>query len=131
MASVELPGIEPLEVFRLGGPLTVFRITKSDQPDDDALLDSFKSNYELGRKPRRAEIKSTPVHMGISVYLALERAADLARALPQIGEYVARVELRPEIGAAFALTAEPGHLTVWGRPLQLRAAIADIVPVGG
>lgn len=96
------------------------------------LLDSFKSNYELGRNPRRAEIDFTPTHMGISVYLALERARQTARAWQHkgIGDYVAEVRLEPEMGAAFALTAEPGHLTLWGRPLQLVRGVVDIVEVG-
>jgi hypothetical protein len=124
-----LPGVDPVTVYRLGEPLEVFRITKSDRPYDPALLDSFKSNYELGRPARHTEIKFTPEHMGLSVYLALDRARDTARAFPRIGEYVALVRLTPESGAAFALTAEPGHLTVWGRALELVAAVADIVPV--
>jgi hypothetical protein len=67
--------------------------------------------------------------MGLSVYLALDRARATARAFPKIGEYVAHVLLTPDTGAAFALTAEPGHLTVWGRALQLVTAVVDIVSV--
>lgn len=124
-----LPGIEPFSVYRVGEAFLVYRITKSDRPYDLVLLDSFKSNYELDRPPRKVEIISTPQHMGISVYTQLERARQTARAFPQIGDFVAEVELGPESGAAFALTAEPGHLTVWGRPLVLVALVTDIVPV--
>lgn len=131
MPPGELPGRDPpLEVWRLSESLTTYRIVKTDRPYDPALLDSFKSNYELRRKPRRAEISFTPMHMGISVYLRPERAHATARAFPMIGEYVARVELEPEMGVAFALTAEPGHLTLWARPLQTIRGVVDIVEVG-
>ncbi len=119
-----------MEVWRLAERLTTFRIVKTDRAYDPLLLESFKSNYELGRNPRRAEIDFAPTHMGISVYLGQERALSTARAFPKIGEYVARVQLEPEMGAAFALTAEPGHLTVWGRPLQLIRGLVDIVHLG-
>jgi hypothetical protein len=131
MALGTLPGIEPVTVFRLGEPLVVYRIVKSASPFDPALADSFKSNYELGRPPRRTEVRFTPTHMGISVYLAQERARETAVVWPRLGEYIAEVNLEPDIGAAFALTAQPGHLTVWGRAPQLLAAVADIVPVEG
>jgi hypothetical protein len=126
-----LPGVDPVTVYRLGEPLVVFRITRSDRAYDPVLLDSFKSNYELGRPPRRTEVTFTPTHMGISVYLAQERARETARAFPKIGEYIAEVRLAPDSGAAYALTAEPGHLTVWGRALALVSHVIDIVPVEG
>ena len=119
MPPGDLPGIDPLEVWRLAEPLTTYRIVKTDRAYDPLLLDSFKSNYDLRREPRRAEIEFTPTHMGISVYRAIERAMSTARAFPRIGGFVAQVQLEPEMGVAFALTAEPGHLTLWGRPLQL------------
>lgn len=131
MATEQLPGVDPVAVYRLGEPLAVFRITKTDRPFAPDLLDSFKSNYELGRPARRAEVTFTPTHMGLSVYLSLDRARETARAFPKLGTFVARVQLTPATGAAFAQIAEPGHLTIWGRALELVAAVADIVPVEG
>jgi hypothetical protein len=129
MAVNGLPGVDPLTVYRVGEPFVVFRIAKTDRPYEPHYLDAFRSNYELDRPPRREETRSTPVHMGISVYLSKARAMDTARTFPKIGDYVAEMRLQPDFGAAFALTAEPGHLTVWGRVLDLAAAVADIVAV--
>ena len=49
--------------------LTVFRIVRSDHPDDPVFVNSLRSNYELGGEPRKVERSSSVVHMGISTYL--------------------------------------------------------------
>lgn len=129
MATAEdLGGVDPLAVYRLGGALTVFRITTIDLYEPE-LVDSFRSNYELEREPRRRERESTPIHMGVSVYLSLEQARDTARRWPRLGAFVARLELLPPSAASFALTSFPGHLTVWGRAADLVGAVVSIVPV--
>jgi hypothetical protein len=39
------------------------------------------------------------------------------------------IDLLPENGFCYADTAQPGHVTVWGRPLQLLACVVDILSV--
>ncbi len=69
--------------------------------------------------------------MGLSMYLTQEMAMETARRYPKIGRFIARLRLGPGYGFNLAPTHQPGHLTVWGRPLQLKEAVADIVPIGG
>ena len=94
------------------------------------MFDSFRSNYELGSLPRGLEVESALIHLGLSMYLEPEMATATARRWPRIGRRIAKVRLEPNNGFCYANTAQPGHITVWGRPLQLLACVADILPVG-
>jgi hypothetical protein len=42
---------------------------------------------------------------------------------------VAELGLAPENGLCLADTGQPGHWTLWGRPLQLLGSIDDILHV--
>jgi len=64
--------------------------------------------------------------MGLSTYRTSERAAAIARRWPRIVDHIAVLRLRPDHGIWFAATGEPGHITVWGRPLLLLDCVADI-----
>lgn len=111
--------------------LRIYRITKTDKRDDPAFVGSFKSHYELGQPPRRAETGWTIIYMGVSSYETKNRAVGTAEAFPVIGNYVAEVVLTAGNGFNYANTGPPGHLTVWGDPFKLAAAVADVVPVAG
>jgi hypothetical protein len=111
-------------------PVIVYRIVKGVHREDPDTLDSFRSNYELDAQPRGLELESALIHMGLSMYLTLEMATATALRWPRIGGHIAKVHLEPHNGFCYAATAQSGHLTVWGRPLQLMACIADILPVG-
>lgn len=94
------------------------------------LIESFKSNYERGRPPRKIETRSTPPHMGLSMYQARHNAEEVTRVFHfKPGRFVARMLLERENGFAYAGLAEPGHLTVWGRPLQLLRAVDHIFEI--
>jgi hypothetical protein len=69
------------------------------------------------------------IHLGLSMYLEPAMVSATARRWPRIGRYIATVHLEPNNGFCYANTAQPGHITVWGRPLQLLACLADILPV--
>jgi hypothetical protein len=43
------------------------------------MLDSFRSNYELGALPRGLEFESTLIHLGLSMYLKVDMATATAR----------------------------------------------------
>jgi hypothetical protein len=119
-----------LVVHQVDEPVSAYRIVKSVNPSDPAMFDSFRSNYELGSLPRGLEIESTLIHLGLSMYMEPEMATATAQRWPRIGRHIATVHLEPDNGFCYANTAQPGHITVWGRPLQLMACIADTLYVG-
>lgn len=110
--------------------VTAYRIVKSVHRSDPVMLDVFRSSYERDARPRGLEVESVLIHFGLSMYLEREMAAATARRWPRLGRHIAEVRLEPGNGFCWAHTAQPGHMTVWGRPLQLLACIADILPVG-
>jgi hypothetical protein len=110
-------------------PVLAYRIVKDVHRGDSAMLDSLRSNYERGARPRGIEAKLALIHFGLSMYLAREMAAATARRWPRLGRHLAEVELVPSNGSCWAHTGQPGHITVWGRPLQLLACVADILAV--
>jgi hypothetical protein len=121
---------QDLIVHRADEPVIAYRIVRESRHENPALLDSLRSNYELGAPPRGLEVESALIHLGLSMYLKLAMATATAQRWPRIGRHVAEVHLTPNNGFCYAATAQPGHLTVWGRPLQLLACVADILPVG-
>lgn len=119
-----------LVVHAVVDEVVVFRIVQAGSAQDLAILASLRSNYERGVAPRGAEVSSALIQMGLSTYRAREKAAAIARRWPKIGGYTAELRLRPEHGLWFAATGEPGHITIWGRPLQLLACVTDTMAVG-
>lgn len=111
------------------GGLEAYRIVRAASAWDPELLDSFRSNYEQGKPPRHIEGRLAVVQMGLSMYLEGRQAGRTARRWPLIGTHVAEMQLDPGQGFSYAATGPPGHITVWGRPLQLQAAVVDIYPV--
>jgi hypothetical protein len=108
-----------------------FRIVRGVHFSDPDMLDSFRSNYELGARPRGLEVESALIYMGLSMYLKREMAVATARRWQHIGQLIAEVQLEPGSGFCWAHTGHPGHMTVWGRPLQLLDCVTDILQIGG
>jgi hypothetical protein len=115
--------------LRVGERITGWRIVRSDDPHDPVLLNSLRSHYEMSEEPRGVERTSSLIHMGISIYVNEGVAHGTAQKFDKLGDYVARVVLKHGHGFNFAQTGHPLHLTVWGDPIKLRSAIADIDPV--
>jgi hypothetical protein len=113
----------------IGRPVEVFRIVRSDDPEDPVFLNSLRSHYEMSEPPRRVERSSTAIHMGISVYLEAHMAHSTGRRFERLGGYVAQLSLAHGYGFNFAHTGHPLHLTVWADPVKLLAAVADIEPI--
>lgn len=112
--------------LRPGQDVPVFRIVRSDSPEDPVFLNSLRSHYELSEEPRKVERRSAVLHMGISVYVNSNDALRTVRRWPKLGDYVARLDLRADMGFNYAHTGPPGHLTLWGDPVKLRDATVDI-----
>jgi hypothetical protein len=94
------------------------------------VLDSLRSNYERDAPPRGVERESALIHLGLSMFITFDAAADRATRWPALGAHIARVRLEPGHGFHVAETGARVHRTVWGRPLQLLACVADILPIG-
>ncbi len=108
---------------------TVYRIVRGADRSAPAVLDSLRSHYERGAPPRGYERRLAVIHMGLSVFSTREAAGAMALKWPAIGMFVAELELEPGNGFCIARTGQPGHRTLWGRPLQLLGSIADILHV--
>ena len=101
-------------------------MVKAGSPTED----DFRSNYELGKPPRRYERTWAVMHVGVSVFREPEQAGELARRFPPIGAHVAHLRLEPDRGINLASTGKiPGHYSVWGSPDQLLACVVDTVSV--
>jgi hypothetical protein len=124
-------GIERIQAFVLkpgDEPLTLFRVCRVPEGDPE-LIESFTSSYESNRPPRGWEERNVLIHMGLSMFVRKGQAEETARRFPVIGEHVACVSLRHGHGFAYARTGSTGHMTIWGRPLQLVAGVAEITPI--
>ena len=108
---------------------TVYRIVRGADRSAPAVLDSLRSHYEHGAPPRGYERRLAVIHMGLSVFSTRAAAAAMALKWPMIGMFVAELDLEPGNGLCLADTGQPGHWTLWGRPLQLLSSIADILHV--
>lgn len=126
-----IPGIAKippsLKVEQVRKSFPVFRALATDDQDDDLFLEGLKSSYELGSPPRMASAEAVyrTIHMGISCYDNAESAAYVGKSFA-LGEFVAKLELRPDQGITYARWGSHGHLTVWAEAIKLKAALVDI-----
>jgi hypothetical protein len=111
-------------------PVDLFRIVKGSTRGAPGVLDSLRSNYERDAPPRGVERESALIHLGLSMFITFDAAADRATRWPALGAHIARVRLEPGLGFHVAETGARVHRTVWGRPLQLLACVVDILPTG-
>jgi hypothetical protein len=71
------------------------------------------------------ERRNVLIQMGLSTFVRPAQAEAIAQRFPTVGDQVARLVLRHGFGFAYAHTGARGHVTVWGRPLQLVAAVVE------
>ena len=111
-------------------PVDLFRVVKGATRGAPGVLDSLRSNYERDAPPRGIEQESALIQFGLSMSVSFDAAADRARRWPALGAHIAHIRLEPANGFHVAETGARVHRTVWGRPLQLLACVADILAVG-
>jgi hypothetical protein len=131
-----------LEILNLGAgeQLVVFRLVKTAHRQDPSLVDSFRSNADLGKPAVGREERLPEMHHGISVFKTRAQAADRRRRIVdrlvrqgrsedlRIGDYIARLRL---VGSGFRFedrNSPDRHMTVWGDASSLAAAVVDISP---
>lgn len=95
---------------------------------DLAQLDSFRSHYELKRRPRGPEVRAAVIHMAVSMFETAEPCwALIDRTKGRIGNHVAELRLVPGRGVCAAKTGGPLHWWVWGDPAVLQGAVSGYV----
>ncbi len=115
--------------LRPGEELTCWRIVRSEHHEDPVLLNSLRSNFELGRGPRGAECRSWLVHLGISAYLNEDVAHATADRFHRLGDWVAQLRIEHDNGVNYAHTGHRWHLTTWSDPIKLIGRVVDITAV--
>ena len=93
-------------------PVDLFRIVKGATRGAPGVLDSLRSNYERDAPPRGVEPQSALIHIGLSMFVSFEAAADRARRWPVLGAHVAYVRLEPANG--FHIAETPGFTGRYG-----------------
>jgi hypothetical protein len=126
--------LQPRELEE-GEVCVVYRVVLTDDREDPAFVESFKSREARGLPPRSWTVEGPNPELaaGISAYLERQAAARTAqKALDRgagFGEYVAEVRLEPAQGLEIAVWGPRGHLTIWGDPLTLARYAVDILPI--
>lgn len=110
-----------------GTPARAFyRIVHGDPP----AVGDFLSNAALGRPPRRPDPGVLRLWDGISVYETEQHAREKAQQFPQLGRFLARLEI--PVGLAVRIertTRSEGHHTLWAPATVLHSCIVGVVPV--
>jgi hypothetical protein len=107
-----------------------YRIIKGDQPTQSG----FMSNAAMGKAPRRSERTNPEEHRSISVFARLEEARDLQRAMPQLGNYIAEIELNTEdLDIVVLERGDPppnnSHYNLRGEPAAFLERVRQVLPV--
>ena len=104
---------------------TLYRIVRTNPPT----LADFTSGARQGR-PIPAQLPREPHRLwdGLSAYATLAQARRKQRRSPNIGEYVAALDLVASGSVRVERTTrEPGHHTAWGPPDALLACVVEVV----
>jgi len=107
-------------------PRALYRIVRTNPPT----LRDFTSYQSQGIPPPDDEPETMRLWRGLSAYVTLARARRRARMQPQLGRYIARLEL--PVGGAVAYertTRSQGHFTVWGAAADVLACVVSVVPI--
>ena len=120
-----------LTIVPISEPRELFRVVRTGDRNDPELVESFKSNYELGKpiRPRSPEATYRAIWQAVSMFETLEAAKSVACRVPALGGWVARLVLDAEHSCSLAVWGSRHHVSVWGDPCQMSSAVADIFVV--
>lgn len=104
---------------RRGDGRTLLRLVRSVVTTEE----DWRSHYERGDRPRKAEIQSALRHMGLSMWDRPGPLMNLSERWPQLGTFIAEVRLIGDRGIWFAEVEPEGHFVVWGRPADLKRCV--------
>lgn len=103
-----------------------FRIVKSDPPTEE----DFLSYAALGVPVRDPTDEETLLlATGVSVFATEAQARGRARARPDLGAYIARLEI-PDDSSVQPRRGHRGHHTIWAEPKQLLSWVKGVVALG-
>ena len=116
----EVVGDDRLDVYRIVGVGIL----------ETATLVPFRlSNQAKGVRRRGIENTYPEIHEGISAYSSYAHAIAQAGRLPQLGSFIAKIEITADVEARTNVWGQGGHLTIWADALKLAQAVTDILPV--
>jgi hypothetical protein len=106
---------------------------------DPAMVNEFRSDREAGKRPFSREKAFPELQDGMSTFGTLEaaraqwdriqQAAGRRGQKVELGDYIAAVRLQPDCGFSLEDLSEPDqHLTIWGDPATLAAAVCRTYP---
>jgi hypothetical protein len=120
--------------------LAAFRLVGVSDPADPRLIESFRSNAELGRVPKGRAVRHPEIHRGVSVFKAREQAIERRRRIvdrllregggshPRIGDFIAELRLAgPSVRFEDRRLAD-GHMTIWADASSLIQMVVEITP---
>ena len=103
-----------------------YRIVRTDLP----MLWDFTSNEARGRRPRRPlDSEGRRLWRGLSHFDSLDAARAAALHTPNLGAYIAEVEIPDDADLEIEQTGRAGHYTIWGSPARLLSSVRCVVPV--
>ena len=109
-------------------PITLYRVLYRVVSSLSPTADDFRSFEALGRPcldPAMSREWS-----GVSHRDSFERAAQLARRVPNLGGYIAELRIPDDSVLTYERTTRaPGHWTVWGDSEQMRACVVSVTAV--
>jgi hypothetical protein len=107
-------------------PTSVFyRIVRTNPPT----LDDFKSAKERGSPPPRDDPELLRLWDGVSVNATAVQSRNRARGLPQLGCYIAKLEVSRDAPILAERTLGRGHYTLWSSAEALLRCVVSVVPV--
>jgi hypothetical protein len=117
----------------------VYRFVHAAELDDPALRNDFLSDRESGKRPFAREKAIPELQEGMSMFGSLDAARERWRDMAEIalsrdqpvraGYFIAELLLRPRSEIDLEDLGEVDeHLTIWGDPDTLVAAISAIYP---
>jgi hypothetical protein len=104
---------------------TLHRIIRDQTPE---LLD-FTSLTDQGIAPRSDNPEVVRLNQGISCWSTEAQARRTVRKYPNLGSYIAVLQIPDDATARVERTLGPGHHTVWGDPEELMRYVQAILLV--
>jgi hypothetical protein len=100
-----------LDHSRFAGILEAIQRLLDQRPEQEEWRDLVLaiSNYERDAPPRGVERESVLIHLGLSMFVTFEAAADRAMRWPALGTHIALVRLEPDHGFHVAETGARVH----------------------